>query len=134
VNYLSSDGGRKDNKIGGQSTTSIRKIISILRKVFDYAVLYGDIKVNPALQVPMPKKKNNKDERQVFLTAEDAQKMLDAFRDEEIGPIVFVTLYYGLRKSEALGLRWQAVDFENNTISINHTGFYNKCWGGAQHF
>ena len=121
VNYLSNDGGRKDNKIGGQSTTSIRKIISILRKVFDYAVLYGDIKINPAMQVPMPKKTNKKDERQVFLTAEDAQKMLDAFRDEEIGPIVFVTLYYGLRKSEALGLRWQAVDFENNTISINHT-------------
>ena len=121
INYLSNDGGRKDNKIGGQSTTSIRKIISILRKVFDYAVLYGDIKINPAMQVPMPKKTNKKDERQVFLTAEDAQKMLDAFRDEEIGPIVYVTLYYGLRKSEALGLRWQAVDFEANTITINHT-------------
>ena len=121
VNYLSNDGGRKDNKIGGQSNTSIRKIISILRKVFDYAVLYGDIKINPALQVPMPKKSNKKDERQVFLTAEDAQKMLDAFRDEEIGPIVYVTLYYGLRKSEALGLRWQAVDFDANTITINHT-------------
>ena len=47
--------------------------------------------------------------------------MLDAFQNEEVGPIVFVTLYYGLRKSEALGLRWQAVDFENDTISINHT-------------
>ena len=34
VNYLSNDGGRKDNKIGGQSTTSIRKIISILRQVY----------------------------------------------------------------------------------------------------
>ena len=43
ANYLSSDGGRKDNKVGGQSTTSIRKIISILRQAFDYAVLYGDI-------------------------------------------------------------------------------------------
>ena len=104
VNYLSNDGGRKDNKIGGQSITSIRKIISILRQVFDYAVLYGDIKVNPALQVPLPKKTNKKDERQVFLTAEEAQKMLDAFQNEEVGPIVFVTLYYGLRKSEALGL------------------------------
>ena len=96
VNYLSNDGGRKDNKIGGQSNTSIRKIISILRKVFDYAVLYGDIKINPAAQVPMPKRGNKKDERQVFLTAEDAQKMLDAFKSEEIGPIVYVTLYYGL--------------------------------------
>ena len=56
INYLSSDKGRKDNKIGGQSITSIRKIISILRKVFDYAVLYGDIKINPALQVPIPKR------------------------------------------------------------------------------
>ena len=106
VNYLSSDGGRKDNKIGGQSVTSIRKIISILRQVFEYAVLYGDINVNPAAQVPLPKRANKKDERQVFLTAEDAQKMLDAFENEEVGPIVYVTLYYGLRKSEALGLRW----------------------------
>ncbi len=121
VNYLSNDGGRKDNKIGGQSTTSIRKIISILRQVFEYAVLYGDIKINPARQIPLPKTKSKKDERQVFLTAEDAQKMLDAFKNEEIGPIVYVTLYYGLRKSEALGLRWQAVDFDANTITINHT-------------
>jgi integrase len=121
VNYLSNDGGRKDNKIGGQSNTSIRKIISILRQVFEYAVLYGDIKINPAIQVPLPKSTNKKDERQVFLTSEDAQKMLDAFQNEEIGPIVYVTLYYGLRKSEALGLRWQAVDFDANTITINHT-------------
>jgi hypothetical protein len=41
VNYLSNDGGRKDNKIGGQSATSIRKIISLLRQVFEYAVLHG---------------------------------------------------------------------------------------------
>ena len=121
VNYLSNDGGRKDNKIGGQSNTSIRKIISILRQVFEYAVLYGDIKINPAIQVPLPKTTNKKDERQVFLTSEDAQKMLDTFQNEEIGPIVYVTLYYGLRKSEALGLRWQAVDFDANTITINHT-------------
>lgn len=126
VSYLSSDGGRKDNKLGGQSITSIKKIISILRKVFNYAVAYGDIKINPALQVTLPKREKNsnnlnKNKRQVFMTAEDAQKMLDAFKDEEIGPIIFVTLYYGLRRSEALGLKWQAVDFENNTISINHT-------------
>ena len=47
--------------------------------------------------------------------------MLDAFKSEEIGPIVYITLYYGLRKSEALGLRWQAIDFDANMITINHT-------------
>ena len=43
VNYLSKDGGRKDNKIGGQSNTSIRKIISILRKVFGPATPFSDM-------------------------------------------------------------------------------------------
>ena len=29
-------------------------------------------------------------------------------------------LAYGLRRSEALGLRWDAIDFERNTITIRH--------------
>ena len=42
VNYLSIDGGRKGNKIGGQSATSIRKItiknfISI--SIYDFIIL-----------------------------------------------------------------------------------------------
>ena len=36
IHYLSHDGGRKDNKVGGQSALSIKKIIGILRQVFDY--------------------------------------------------------------------------------------------------
>lgn len=28
--------------------------------------------------------------------------------------------YYGLRRSEVLGLRWQAIDFGQETISIEH--------------
>ena len=51
MNYLSHDGGRKDYKVGGQSALSVRKIIGVLRQVLDYAVLHGDIKFNPALQV-----------------------------------------------------------------------------------
>ena len=121
IQYLSHDGSRKDNKVGGQAPTSVRKIIGVLKQTFDYAVLCGDIRINPVSQVPLPKKDNKKNERQVFLTAEDAQKMLDAIRAEEVGPIVYVTLYYGLRRSEALGLRWQAVDFDADTITINHT-------------
>ena len=121
IQYLSHDGGRKDNKPGGQAPTSVRKIIGILKQAFDYAVLCGDIKFNPVSQAPLPKKDNKKNERQVFLTAEEAQKMLDAIKDDEVGPIVYVTLYYGLRRSEALGLRWQAVDFDADTITINHT-------------
>jgi len=29
--------------------------------------------------------------------------------------------FYGLRRSEVLGLKWDAIDFKNNTITIQHT-------------
>ena len=35
--------------------------------------------------------------------------------------MIYVTLYYGLRRSEVLGLKWNAVDFKNETITIRHT-------------
>ena len=30
-------------------------------------------------------------------------------------------IMYGLRRSELMGLRWSAVDFEDNKITIQHT-------------
>ena len=47
--------------------------------------------------------------------------MLEAFRGHELQPLIYVTLYYGLRRSEVLGLKWDAIDFENSTIKIQHT-------------
>lgn len=31
-----------------------------------------------------------------------------------------MTAFYGLRRSEALGLKWDAIDFERDTITIKH--------------
>ena len=30
------------------------------------------------------------------------------------------TAYYGLRRSEVLGLKWSSIDFERKSITINH--------------
>ena len=35
-------------------------------------------------------------------------------------PVLLAT-YYGLRRSEVVGLKWSAIDFENDWIYINHT-------------
>ena len=32
-----------------------------------------------------------------------------------------IGLYYGLRRSEILGLKWSAIDYNNNEIEIRHT-------------
>jgi integrase len=36
-------------------------------------------------------------------------------------PIIILGLYYGLRRSEILGLRWKDIDFDNDTIEIKNT-------------
>ena len=40
--------------------------------------------------------------------------------NDPIHIVIFLAAYYGLRRSEVLGLKWSAVDFENKTVSISH--------------
>ena len=35
--------------------------------------------------------------------------------------VILLAAFYGLRRSEVLGLKWSAIDFENKTITIKHT-------------
>ena len=37
---------------------------------------------------------------------------------------VLLGAFYGLRRSEIVGLKWEAIDFKKNTITINHTVTY----------
>ena len=80
--------------------------------------MVGDIDVNPAVRIHIPsnRDKTPAEEKIVFLNQEEAQKMLNAFAGDPLEALVYVTLYYGLRRSEVLGLKWDAVDFDRNTI------------------
>lgn len=42
-------------------------------------------------------------------------------KDTMLEYAVMMGAYYGLRRSEMLGLKWSAVDFVNKFIMINHT-------------
>ena len=41
-------------------------------------------------------------------------------KDHPYSLLIQMTAFYGLRRSEALGLKWDAIDFERNTITIRH--------------
>ena len=60
------------------------------------------------------------------MTATEANDMLKAIENDDIFPLVYVAITYGLRKSEVLGLKWDAVDFEQNTLEIKSTVVKNK--------
>ena len=126
ANFLTTN-GRCDGT-GGLSQVTARKIISLVRTTLDNAVNEDLIKFNPAIRIKIEKSKCDidKKDRTVFMSYEDAQNMLDLLQGHYLLPMIYVALYYGLRKSEVLGLRWQDVDFNKETITIQHTVVKNK--------
>ena len=118
--YKSRD-GRGDKKAGGLSHASLKNHSKVLKQVLKSALLEELVDRNVAQHVPIPHTKDEGEEKQlIFLDAEQANTLLAAFQGHRIQPILFVTLYYGLRRSEVLGLKWDAVDFEKNTITVKH--------------
>ena len=49
------------------------------------------------------------------------QKMFEALRGTKLELPVLVAAFYGLRRGEVVGLKWDAIDFEQGTISVKRT-------------
>ena len=117
--------GRLDGKPGGLSIASIKKHSLVIKEALSDAVVSEYIPRNPSDGVRLPARDTPMREK-TFLTSEQANEMLKAFNGHPLQALVYVTLYYGLRRSEVLGLRWSAIDFDRNTLSINHTVVKNR--------
>jgi len=56
-----------------------------------------------------------------FLKQSEAVKLFEAVKDHKLELGVIFGAFYGLRRSEVIGLRWDSINFEANTITIEHT-------------
>lgn len=112
--------GRMDGKENGLAIESIIKHKSLLMRALDTAVIEELISVNPAKYVKLPAKRSSK-RKETFLNAAEAKKMLDALVGTPLYAPILTTLYYGLRKSEMLGLKWESIDFTNDTLTLENT-------------
>jgi integrase len=54
-------------------------------------------------------------------TAEQALYFISTLGDHPLRGLFMLAIYAGMRKSELLGLRWQDVDYDRNTVSIVQT-------------
>jgi len=103
---------------------SVRSYKSILYAVFSQAVIDGLLNINPVIGVSVSNKKNKEySEEFLFLTEEEIAELIHfiAKNYPRLLGITFMGAYYGLRRSEILGLKWSAIDWNRKTISINHT-------------
>lgn len=112
--------GRKDGKEGGLSAVSVRKHLNIIKQALNEAVLLEIIPTNPAAPIRLAKSKSISPNAK-FIGIEQVRAMLTALEGHPLHDLVLITAYYGLRRSEVLGLKWSAVDFESNALHIRHT-------------
>lgn len=99
----------------GQKTVAWHKCI--LNMIFDYAILHGELKENPVSHVRLPKGLT-KGKRE--LPSTNALKIVSEHSDG-FALLPFFLLYTGCRKSEALAIRYEDIDFKSNVIKVrNH--------------
>lgn len=91
---------------------------AIIHSALKYAVKTDMLVQNVADKVDRPKKNSF---QPVFLSAEEMQKMFEALRGTKLELPVLVAAFYGFRRGEVLGLKWDAIDFECGTISVIRT-------------
>ena len=107
--------GRLDGRPGGVSPSTALNHHRVLSEALSHAVRWGLVGRNVAQAVdpPQPRRKEP-----TILDAPGITRVLEAVQGSIYYPIVHLALFTGVRRSEVLGLRWQAVDLANRTLSI----------------
>ena len=109
--------GRIDGK-GGLAAQTLRIHKVVIQKTLEEAIKNNILSVNPCTHIVLPK---NQRHEPTFYTEEQLHLLLSAIKKEPLSPLIMVTAFYGLRRSEVLGLKWDSVNFERNTITIKYT-------------
>lgn len=100
------------------SPNTIHHYQANIHRALQHAVKTERIKSNPADNVDLPKKQKHIAD---FYTADELKTLLHAARDTEIEAVVMIAVWFGLRRGEIIGLKWNCIDFENRTISVRGT-------------
>ena len=114
----------------GFKPNSMEIIHTILHPVFAVAVRDGLIRTNPTEGVMTEIKRSHdweKGKRHALTVAQQTAFVVYIAKSKQFAhwlPIFTVLLGTGCRVGEAVGLRWQDCDFEENVISVNHNLIY----------
>ena len=91
---------------------------AIIRLALCYARKMGYIKENPIEEVDKPEKNQFVGK---FYNSSELSEVIRLTKNTKLELPVIFGGFYGLRRSEIVGLRWSAIDFDNNVFYVNHT-------------
>lgn len=101
----------------GLAENSVRYCHRILSSALSSAVKYGYIPNNPAKNI-MTRFSKNAGRKYEKYTVEQVQQLLAFVHGNVLETVVLLAVLFGLRLSEALGLRWRDVDLTHRQITL----------------
>ena len=109
--------GRKDGR-GPLSPKTLRDIKNVVYQPLKEAVKDEIIASNPCEYVELPKPVRFEAS---YYNAKQMRALFNAIKGDVLEPMIRITALYGLRRSEALGIKWDSIDFETGRLTIKHT-------------
>lgn len=91
---------------------------AVIHRALKYAVKIKTIQSNPAVNVERPRKEKFIGS---FYDKKEINTLFDIIQGNPLEVAIKLAAFYGLRREEIIGLKWTAIDFENNTLTIQHT-------------
>jgi len=103
----------------GLSPNSVKRHLDNISSCLNSAVKQNIIAFNPVSRIEKPSVKKFTGAK--FYNEKQIEQLLEVSKGEPLEIVILLTIFYGLRRSEILGLKWCAIDFEARTLTIKHT-------------
>lgn len=88
----------------------------IIRRALEIAYRTDLIPVNPAAKVEKPKSPKYEAK---YYDLKQLRELFECLKGDKYELMYKMTAFYGLRRSELCGMKWNSIDFDNNTITLN---------------
>ena len=106
------------DKLAEVSGNTIHKHAALISGIFKYAMKMDLVSSNIVERVELPKKTPFDGK---FYTVDQLKAIMCHVSGKPLEPVIVLSAYYGLRRSEVLGLKWSDIDFENNILYVQRS-------------
>ena len=88
----------------------------IIRRALEIAYRTDLIPVNPAAKVEKPKSPKYEAK---YYDLKQLRELFECLKGDKYELMYKMTAFYGLRRSELCGMKWNSIDFDKNTLTLN---------------
>lgn len=97
------------------TANTVRHYHANIHKALSHAVKMGRLKYNPADNVELPPIRKHVADH---YTASELAILVEKCRGTQIETVVLLASWFGMRRGEIIGLKWDCVDFEGGTLFV----------------